>query len=324
MTSFLPPINNWSDWSAMFTDAALWQPVVRRICRQHGLTAGTVKAGFPGTCAVFVVDEQVVVKLYPPMLPQDFLREREVYQTLQHPFLPPLLGDGVYADRIEWPYLLLSFRAGRPIREVFDEIAPAQRLALGQELGTALRQLHAAPISGLRHFEMSPQAWQRQLRQNAAANLAKLRDAGYLTAVTINELAEMMQGWQGERPSSPLHLLNADLTEDHLLLRREAGRWRIAALIDWADAEVGTAVYDWIALWYSLCRRDAAFFRAILHAYDPTLRLDAAFRRQLFTYTFLHRFGAAIVDYLWQQDMSTLRSLADLEEWLVGSLSIEG
>ena len=307
----------------MFTDAALWEPVVRRICQRHGFPAGAVKAGFPGTCAVFVVDEQVVVKLYPPMLPQDFLREREVYQTLQHLYLPPLLGDGVYADRIEWPYLLLGFRSGQPIREVFDELAPAQRVALGRELGTALRQLHAAPLAGLRHFDVSPEAWQQRMREYAAANLAALRSAGFLASAVVDKLANVLARWDGERPSH-LHLINADLTEDHLLLRQKAGQWHISALIDWADAEVGTPAYDWIPLWYSLCRRDAAFFRATLHAYDPTLRLNAVFRRQMFVYTFLHRFGAGIVDYLWQRDMPILSSLADLEGWLVEKLKDAG
>ena len=119
---------------------------------------------------------------------------------------------------------------------------------------------------------------------------------------------------------TPLTLLNADLTEDHLLLTRMGEQWQISALIDWADAEVGEPVYEWVALWYSLCRRDASFFRAILRAYDPDLPLDASFRRQMLAYTLFHRFGALIIEWLWAQDQPIISTLHDLENWLLPGL----
>ena len=64
-------------------------------------------------------------------------------------------------------------------------------------------------------------------------------------------------------------LINADLTDDHLLLLYRFGTWRISALIDWADAEVGSPEYEWVAYWFILCRQNAAMFRETLRVYDP-------------------------------------------------------
>ncbi len=50
------------------TDTWLFQPVIRDICSALSLQQSSdPAAGYPGSCAVFVVDEQVVIKLYPPM-----------------------------------------------------------------------------------------------------------------------------------------------------------------------------------------------------------------------------------------------------------------
>ncbi len=316
-TAYLPLIQNWDDWRPVFTDATLWRPVVQRICQEHGLPAGAVKAGFPGTCAVFVAGGQVVVKLYPPMLPHDFLREREVYGLLhgRFPHIPALLGHGIYPDRTDWPYLLLGFRPGQPIREVHAGLSPANRQALGQELGEMLRGLHALSVVELQHFELTWAAWRAQMAQNSAANLAELRAKCYLPEPVLAAWGQLIAEWRA--PPAPLALLNADLTEDHLLLIQEREQWQISALIDWADAEVGEPAYEWIALWYSLCRREAPFFRAILGTYDPDLPLDASFCRQMLVHTLCHRFGAGIIDWLWAQDQPAISTLNDLENWLL-------
>ncbi|MCQ6473272.1 hypothetical protein, partial [Vibrio parahaemolyticus] len=69
----LPVIRDWSAWSAVFTDADLWRPAIARLWADEPSLAArtgigcveTVTAGFPGTCAVFIVNETAVIKLFP-------------------------------------------------------------------------------------------------------------------------------------------------------------------------------------------------------------------------------------------------------------------
>ena len=113
----------------MFLDADIWHPIVKHICQKHGLAeARIVEAGYPGTCAVFVVDSCVVVKLYPPMLPDDFHKERAVYQALHDrlPQMAGLLAYGTVQDQIEWPYLCLEVAPIRIFRSCL--VIPQQPL----------------------------------------------------------------------------------------------------------------------------------------------------------------------------------------------------
>jgi hygromycin-B 7''-O-kinase len=307
----------------MFTDAGLWRPVVQQICRERGVVvAEEVTAGYPGTCAVFVVDGRIVVKIYPPTLHRDYWREREVYRLLDGRLgrvLPAVLADGIFSDQIEWPYLILEFRPGRPIREVREVIPARNWVALAEEFGELIRAVHDTPLVGLQHFDPRPEAWQGFVRERQAAVLAELRQKAGLPEGVLAEIGELFA--QGE-PALPADfrpcLVHGDLTEDHLLLVEADGRWRISALIDWADAEVGAAAYEWPALWFDTWRQDEGMLRAFLHGYNPALVVDESLAREAVAYTLLHRFGADMVAIGWRRRMGErpVVSLAELRRVL--------
>jgi hygromycin-B 7''-O-kinase len=319
----LPIPQSWHEWGRMFTDAALWRPAVQQIYRASGLgVAGEVEAGYPGTCAVFIVDGRAVVKIYPPTLHRDFGREREAYRLLDGRLgrtLPAVLAEGIFQDQIEWPYLILEFRPGQAIREVWPAIPADNRLALAAELGELIRAVHNTPLVDTEHFDPRPVAWQVFVQERQAAALDELRQKAGLPEKVLAEIGELFA--QGE-PALPAGfqpcLLNADVTEDHLLLVEQNGRWRLSALIDWADAEVGAPAYEWPALWFSACQQEAAVLRHFARAYDPTLILDEAFAREALLYTLLHRFGAEMVAMGWQRLRGDrpVSSLAELQRCL--------
>ena len=308
----------------IFLELDLWQPVVKRICQDTAVSpAQHIESGFPGSCAVFVVDGQVVVKLYPPMVVRDFWREQEVYGLLDGrlPHLPRLLGSGVYQDQIDWPYLLLEFCEGVAIREVFGEIGPANRLLLARELGEMLRVVHETAVVHVTAFDPSPAAWAKFVANRRAHCLSELREKDILPEGVLAELAPFLQQVSvgDERPI----LINADLTEDHLLLVKHDDQWHISALIDWADAEVGALEYEWIALWFGLCQRDGAMFREVLRVYDPNLQLNEAFLERVMAYTLLHRFGAGIIEHVLGVDgRPPIDTLAALRQQLWGNLTV--
>src|SRR5689334_4685658 len=63
-----PVFASGAEYAARFTDPAYWRPYVAAVCARHGLgPCAAIQAGRPGTHAVFVVDERVVVKLYSPL-----------------------------------------------------------------------------------------------------------------------------------------------------------------------------------------------------------------------------------------------------------------
>lgn len=323
----LPPVRDWGEWGAIFTDAALWQPVVERIAAAHGdrfpRPPHAVEAGFPGTCAVFTVrgpdaaEPPVVVKLFPPMVAGDFTRERAVYRLLDErlPELPRLLADGVFRDRVAWPYLVFSFRPGAAWRDAAAGIPPEARLGVGRALGGLLREVHYTPVMP-GHGWPSVDSWKRFVVLQAAEAPVALRRRTALREAVVAAAEALLRrtNFFAARP----RLLHADLTADHVLVSERDGAWGISGLIDWADAEVGDPYYEWAALWFGFCGRDGGLLRAVLDGYGLVGGLD---RERLLAFTLLHRFGPPMIaDALSEDQQRAVAGLDDLAALLLAGV----
>ena len=312
-------IHDWAGWSGVFTDAALWRPAIARLWTDELSLAArtgvgrieTVTAGFPGTCAVFIVNETAVIKLFPPLVAGDFERERAVYRLLDGrlPEMPRLLADGVLRDRIAWPYLVTSFLPGVAWRDAGAAMPPAPRLAVARALGERVRRVHETPIRPGLGWPRAG-AWSRFVTTRLAEAPAALR-AG-LPERVVAEAGGLLQetDWFANEP----RLLHADLTQDHVLVAQQGDEWRLTGLIDWADAEVGDPAYEWVALYFGFCDGDVALFRAFLTGYGSEGAAHLPDRRRLLAFSLLHRFGMHIIagvlpDKL-RRDLSGLDELA--------------
>jgi hygromycin-B 7''-O-kinase len=321
-TNYLPAPDNWAEWEAVFTDATMWEPVVRRICQETGTAAAEkISAGYPGSSAVFIVDDEVVVKIFAPFLIHDFHREIETYDlidTALDPYLPEIKAHGFYPDKIDWAFMVMEFLPGRPIREVREEIPREDKAAVAQELGWYIRRLHKVPLDDAKVIETSATAWFKFLKERRKKCLEELRDKTALPLPVLREIfyllaSDVFRVADDFQPS----LLNGDFTEDHLLLEKRLGQWRISGLIDWADSLVGAVEYEWVALWFGLCGQDVLMFRDIMKAYDSKRRLDRGFRNKMMAYTFIHRFGPELIgEKLQQSGAPQITSLNDLKTWL--------
>lgn len=329
MTKYLlPAVREWVEWPPVFNDAALWPSVARRIWAADaalraatGIAAPTrIAAGYPGTCAVLIVDEAAVLKIFPPPLANDFARERAVYRLpgLTLPFAPALLAEGVLRDRVDWPYLVFSFLPGVAWRDALPAVPPDARAAIMNDLGRAIRAVHDAPLPDAGSWP-SRAAWEPFLKQRLAQGPQELRLRTALPDGLIGDIEAILAGIEWH--VAPPRLLHADLTEDHLLVDQEEGHWYISGLIDWADAEVGDPYYEWIALWFGLCRRRGELWRAFLDGYDPAWTAATPDIDRLTAFTFLHRFGTGILnDVLAPDEQRALSVLADLQRALFPGL----
>jgi hygromycin-B 7''-O-kinase len=321
-TDYLPVPDNWSQWGAIFTNAPLWDPVIRNICQNTGAAEGKIiKAGYPGSSAVFVVDEKVVVKVFAPFLTKDYHHEVETYRLIDtrlDPVMPELVAHGTYPDKIDWYFLIMSFVPGEPIRTVRDVIPRQEKKAIAKDLGWYIRRLHHTPLDDASVIHAKAADWFAFLKERRKRGLEELRDKTELPLPVLREIFHLLASDvflpSGDfRPS----LLNGDFTEDHLLLEKRLGEWRISGLIDWADSLVGATEYEWVTLWFGLCGQDVLMFRDIMAAYNPDIRLDRLFRRRMMAYTFIHRFGPDLIGGLMRQPAAPkIASLADMQSWL--------
>lgn len=323
----LPRIETWHDWGEIFLDVPTWAPLVREICRRADLPCHTIVAGYPGSNAVFIVNRsdpahRVVVKIYAPLCPEDYEFERELHPLLaQIPELgaPMLLDHGVLVSETRWPYVVLSFVPGEPIREVREAISDKNLMCIAADLGRRVRALHALPLDVVISLDVTAASWQRYVRDQIPRTIKALNRESLLpqrllgqipayvadvldvapcdrAAPSVRALADSASlAGECDPGCDGLVLVSGDITEDHILLREVAGAWRISGLIDFADARVAPRDYEWVALWFGALDRDAGALSAFLRAYDPKTKLDAAFYRRALAFTLLHEFGALII-----------------------------
>ncbi len=315
MTYFLPPVETWKDWSAIFSDTALWRPVVAEICSREGIACSNIEAGYPGTNAVYVIDRTYVVKVYNPVW-EDFGVERDLHTILGRGNkvpIPSLVSSGQFVDRIEWDYLITEFAEGTPIRELRDCISQYDLIEIARHLGEIVRALHETDVSRLENLKQHETGLQLAHRRKSEI-VKEMRDKKLLADNVVDEMESFVEASVG-LGRDPFVLVHGDLTEDHLLLKRQAGKWAITALLDFGDARLCPREYDWPALWLDLLRRNTSTLRAFFEAYDRAVLEDEDFIRRAFVWTLFHDFGTGIVeDQLKRHDAEQVRSVDDLRE----------
>ncbi len=298
MTPLLPIVTTWDEWGCMFTNVVQWTAVVREICHCHDLPVQHVEAGYPGTNAVFVVDDVYVVKIYAPFCPEDFDLERELYALLGSNSrlpVPQLIAQGILEDQIQWPYIIIDFKPGAPIREVRNRIPRRNLLRIAADMGAMVRHLHRAPVAQFTSLDHTQAGWRKFVQRRAVESGEAGQWEGILSTPVVAEIPGFLASALDGGEDAPLVLMNGDLTEDHILLRQDNGKWRISGLIDFGDALVGQREYEWIALWFSGLDRDYECLTAFMDSYDPYIKLDDAFFTRAMAFTFLHEFGPDIL-----------------------------
>ena len=199
-----------------------------------------------------------------------------------------------------------------PIRELRDAIGPEDLVGIAHDLGRIVRTLHGTEIGGdipiLQH-ETGLQPTNR--RKTEIVN--ELRDKRLLPAEVLDELNSFLESAASDVEKQRSVLVHGDLTEDHLLLTEQGGRYAISAVIDFGDAHDCPSEYEWPDLWLDLLARNAGASRAFFGSYDPSVLEDEDFTSRAFLWTLFHDFGTEMVeDTLKRQEGLEVRSLADL------------
>jgi hygromycin-B 7''-O-kinase len=318
----LPSVGTWQEWARIFTDVGLWKPAVREVCRTSALPCRRIEAGYPGTNAVFIVDRTYVVKVYAPFCHRDFGVECTLYHLLVEESCVPaprLVAQGVLHDQIDWPYIVMDFRPGKPIRDARDRLSRAEFFEIAFELGQIVRAIHRIPLEHLQGVRLSSGEWMQFIRRRMAQCEEENRREGVLSESILGELPGFLSSVELD---SPLLLLNGDLTEDHVLIEQRNDRWVVSGLIDFADALIGAREYEWIALWFGALGHEEGSLEAFMAGYDAQIQLDGAFLDRVMAFTFLHLFGAGIIRVTLEQLGSPqIGSLQDLQEVFWGNVA---
>jgi hygromycin-B 7''-O-kinase len=290
-----PVIHTRIAWGAVFTDPVVWRSLTDHIAQLHDLgPIKTMRPGYPGSNAVFIINDAYVVKIIAPFFRQDFEREIEMYQILsKHPDLtiPSLMACGTIEAVMDWPYLIVTCLPGERLGDVWTDISFDNRLDIIAHSARWARLIHETPLTNITTLSQDRQDWTRFLQAQIAGCLSHHRSM--LSESLLAQIPDYLTAAALFPDTAPLCLLHGDLTCDHILVSLRNGHWQPTGLIDFGDVETGHIEYDFVAAGLDLMAVDPAMRRTcwkyFLDSYG--CQPDVRFSHRMMAYTLLHRFS---------------------------------
>ena len=240
MTS-LPTLQTFEALQAWRADASQWLPVAQDIAGSHGLAAAAPQAFATGTNLVVGLGDELILKLFPPMLRDQFVSERlslaQLCGRLRIP-IPEIVAEG---ERDGWPYLVITRLSGVVGSEAWPTLAEDQKERVLAEIGATIAEVQRVPLGELARIEPRWDAFMAKQIEGCRARHAGLG----LPQKFLDGLDDLLADAAALIPlDAPPVILTGEYIPENFLLSRDGGRWRLSGLFDFGDVMTGWGEYD--------------------------------------------------------------------------------
>lgn len=314
MTLSLPPFTSDEPFRPFRADPAQWLPIARDIAHSHGLPCTAPHVFVTGTNLVMALDENLILKIFPPFLRGQFNSERSALAQLRGQLGIPIPEIVVEGERDGWPYLVITRLPGVLGAEAWASLPEPDKERVLAEIGETIVQVQRVPAGALAQIEPGWDVFMRGQIEGCQARHVRLGlPAKFLAGVDelLRDTAASLIALDG-----PPVILTGEYIPENFLLRRDGSGWRLAGLIDFGDVMTGRGEYDLLGpsafMTSGMPRRVRSLFEGFGYsAADITPDL----KRRLMALMLLHRFGdpsRQICVAGWQQKAGNLEELQDL------------
>jgi hygromycin-B 7''-O-kinase len=216
-----------------------------------------------------------ILKLFCSLWGDDYAAERAVLQHLQGLQAPQVVADGELEG---WPYLIITALPGRPVEEVWSELDVGEKRSILEPLGSFLQALHQQPPVP----ELATD-WDQFLAERVGRWEEHHQAEGAWRDWIRGRISDFSE------PRFDPVLLNADITDEHVLVINRDGHWQFSGVIDFGDAMMGHPHYEFVAPLVCLTIGEPSLSRTLVESYG--LELTPALAERLTTYCLLHKYG---------------------------------
>jgi hypothetical protein len=131
----------WADWCRVFNDRDYWYDEILSILDSVGIPPEQIVCGYPGTNAVFEVNDEYILKIFLNVLPNSFRKELYIHSQClpQDTVYPSVLFHGRSAHGFD--YLVFNKLDGTSLREYYHANIPVSH-STARELGQIIGTLH--------------------------------------------------------------------------------------------------------------------------------------------------------------------------------------
>ncbi|NOJ50609.1 aminoglycoside phosphotransferase family protein [Bradyrhizobium archetypum] len=313
MTASLPAFADYEAFRPFRAAPSQWLPIARDIARGHGLACTAPHVFSTGTNLVLALDEELILKIFPPFLRGQFASERSTLAQLHGRLrlaIPEIVVEG---ERDGWPYLVITRLSGTLGADAWPSLPERDKERVLVEIGETIAEVQRAPVGPLADVEPGWDVFMRGQIEGCRARHTRLG----LPQKFLDGLDELLRDAATlVALDGPPVILTGEYIPENFLLRRGGSGWRLAGLIDFGDVMTGRGEYDLLGpsalMAAGMPRRVRSLFEGFGYsAADITPDL----KRRLMALMLLHRFGdptRQIGVEGWQQKAADLHELQDL------------
>ena len=261
----------------------LWIDAAKTICARNRLSFQTLRRAGDSEHVVFLVDSNFVIKIYKP-LSTGFEREKAALRFVEHKIAlpaPEILGEGVVE---QFDYLLTTQNRGVLMtREMWLGLEKTEQIEIITQLARGLRELHSHDPRAI-EFD-----WRSFLGRQTETVVEKQRSSG-ASAVWLEKIpVYLREHLPLLRETARPVFMHGDVHFGNLRLIKNAGKWRISGLFDFADSLKGPPEYEFVAVGVLMMQGQSEVQREFFRAYGyRDQQIDVVLRRRLMLLTILY------------------------------------
>ncbi|MGG2026296.1 aminoglycoside 3'-phosphotransferase/choline kinase family protein [Gottfriedia sp. S16(2024)] len=265
-----------------------WEGKIRKICELEKVDYEKLTRFSYGGNIVFSIDGEVVIKLYPSYVNDEFIKEKQVLEFLNGRTLsvdiPKLISTGQFEG---WSYLIMSELKGTLLIDIFDELSFEEKKQIAFDLGKIIREIHDATISTKQDdYDHWKQFITNQLEQVENHHKNNEMNDELFNQLTSYVEEKTLQG------KEQIVLLTGEYTPYNLIMNKVDDMWRFTGLIDFADCFVGNSKYDLLGPIAFMFYPFEGLNKTFLESYGYlNNELNEGLQKELMTYLLLHRFS---------------------------------
>jgi len=309
----LPNLSNFEAFQAWPADESRCLPAALDIARSHGLPHADPQLFATGTNLVVALDDELILKVFPPFLRSQFVSERISLSLLRGRLSVPIPEIVLEGERDQWPYLVITRLPGILGTEAWPVLPEDQKERVLAQIGETIAEVQRVPVGELSRIEPR---WRQFMSKQIEGCRARHERLG-LPQKYLDGLDELVRDAAALIPmDTPPVILTGEYIPENFLLSRASGGWRLSGLIDFGDVMTGWGEYDLLGpsafMTAGLPRRVRSLFEGFGYS---SADINFTMKRRLMALLLLHRASDPVRHICiedWQQKAGDLLELQEL------------
>ncbi|HEV3499404.1 MAG TPA: aminoglycoside 3'-phosphotransferase/choline kinase family protein [Bradyrhizobium sp.] len=283
----LPDLKTIEAFQAWRSDASRCLPAALDIARSHGLPHADPHLFPTGTNLVVALDDRLVLKMFPPLLRDQFISELISLSQLRGRVGVPIPEIVLEGERDQWPYLVITRMHGILGTQAWPDLPEDQKESVLGQIGETIAEVQRAPVGALSRIEPR---WEQFLLKQIEGCRARHERLG-LSRKFLDGLDQLLGDAATLVPmNAPPVILTGEYIPENFLLSREGTGWRLSGLIDFGDVMTGWREYDLLGpsafMTGGMPRRVRSLFQGFGYSKAD---INSTLKRRLMALLLLHR-----------------------------------